>query len=130
MVSDLNILVWKWFKIAALILPYKTCWKPRFPMDERPLVEGYIANFGISLDVFEFWHFVWFFPFFKKFGILAILGPSYCGIGATIRISREMLCLPYVGFFLNHHFWLHLLKLTFNKTNRLKTTKYKKKIYI
>ena len=40
-----------------VILPYKTCWKPRFPMDERPLVEGYIANFGISLDVFEFLRF-------------------------------------------------------------------------
>ena len=31
--------VWMWFKIAAkkvfflLILPYKTCWKPRFPID-------------------------------------------------------------------------------------------------
>ena len=37
-----------------LILPYKIRWKPLFPMDERPLVEGRIANFGISLDVFEF----------------------------------------------------------------------------
>ena len=66
MVSDLNIFVWKWSKIAVqiiiiffllLILPYKTCWKPRFPMDERPLVEWDIANFGISLDVFEFFGF-------------------------------------------------------------------------
>ena len=40
-----------------LILPYKTWWKPRFLMDERSLVEGYIANFGISLDVFEFLRF-------------------------------------------------------------------------
>ena len=32
-------------------------------------------------------------------GFLGILGPpSYC-IGATIRIGREMLCLPYAGFF-------------------------------
>ena len=37
-----------------LIWPYKTWWKPRFPMDQRPWVKGYIANFGISLDVFEF----------------------------------------------------------------------------
>ena len=35
-----------------------------------------------------------------------ILGPPYCGIGinigigATIRISREILYLPYAGFFL------------------------------
>ena len=51
MVSDLNIFVWKWSKIAAhffflkLILLYKTCLKSRFPMDERPLVGGYIASF-------------------------------------------------------------------------------------
>ena len=32
-------------------------WKPRFPMDQRHLVEGRIANFGIFLDVFEFLHF-------------------------------------------------------------------------
>ena len=67
-------------------------------MDERPLVEGYIANFGISLDVFAFW--MCFFLFFKKIGVLGILGPPpYRGIGATIRIGREMLCLPYAGFF-------------------------------
>ena len=44
-----------------LILLYKTWWKPRFPMDQRPLVEGYIANVGISLDVFEFFRFGLFF---------------------------------------------------------------------
>ena len=38
------------------------------------------------------------FPFFKKFGFFGILGPPYCGIGATIRIGQEMLCLPYAGF--------------------------------
>ena len=31
---------------------------------------------------------------------MGILGPPYCGIGATIRIGRDMLCLPYEGFFL------------------------------
>ena len=66
-------------------------------MDERPLVEGYIAKFGISLGVFEFWMI---FSVFKKFGFLGILGPPYCGIGATIRIGQEMLCLPYAGFFI------------------------------
>ena len=60
-------------------------------MDERPLVEGYIANFGISLDVFEFLRFGLFFPFFKKNWFWGILVPPYLGIGATIRISREML---------------------------------------
>ena len=68
-------------------------------MDGRPLVKGYIANFGISLDVFEFLRFGCFFPFFKKIWFLGILGPPYRGIGATIRISQEMLCLPYAGFF-------------------------------
>ena len=29
-----------------------------------------------------------------------ILGPPYCGIGAAIRIGREMLCLANAGFFL------------------------------
>ena len=46
-------------------------------------------------------YFGWFFPFFKKIGFLGIFGPPYCGIGATIRIGREMLCLPYAGFFLS-----------------------------
>ena len=32
---------------------------------------------------------------------MGILGPPYCGIGATIRIGREMLCLPYAGFLLS-----------------------------
>ena len=41
-----------------------------------------------------------FFPLFKKVGFLGILDPPYCGIGATIRIGREMLCLPYAGFLL------------------------------
>ena len=73
--------------VFLLILPYKTCWKSRFLMDERPLVEGYIANFGLSLDVFEFLRFGWFFPFFEKFGFLGIFGPPYRGIDATIRID-------------------------------------------
>ena len=34
----------------------------------------------------------------KKTLFLGILGPPYCVIGATIRIGREMLCLPYAGF--------------------------------
>ena len=57
---------YNFFVVFLLILPYKTWWKPRSPMDQRPLVEGRIANFGISLDVFEFLHFWWFFRFSKK----------------------------------------------------------------
>ena len=36
---------------------------------------------------------------------MGILGPPYCGIGATIRIGREILCLPYAGFFLSSPAW-------------------------
>ena len=52
------------------------------------------------------------FRFFKKFGFLGILDPPYCGIGATIRIGREMLCLPYAGFFKDAPLFLGL-KLVF-----------------
>ena len=41
----------------------------------EPLVEGRIANFGISIDVVEFLRFGWFFAFFKKILFLRILGP-------------------------------------------------------
>ena len=62
--------------------------------------EGRIANFGIFLEVFEFLGFVMiFFRFSKKNGFWGILGPPSYGIGATIRIGRELLCLPYAGFF-------------------------------
>ena len=36
--------------------------------------------------------------FSKKIGFGGILGPPSYGIGATIRIGREMICLPYAGF--------------------------------
>ena len=45
-----------------------------------------------------------FFRFSKTFGFSAILGPPYCGIGATIRIGREMLCIPYAVFFSSFNF--------------------------
>ena len=37
---------------------------------------------------------------FQKNAFFGILGPPSYGIGATIRIGQEMLCLPYAGFFL------------------------------
>ena len=46
-----------------------------------------------------------FFSFFKKIGFGGILGPPSYGIGATIRIGREMLCLPYAGFFFEELFF-------------------------
>ena len=56
------------------------------------------ANFGIFLDFLSFCVLDDFFPFFKKIGFWGILGPPSYGINATIRIGREMLCLPYAGF--------------------------------
>ena len=50
------------------------------------------------LRLFEFFRFGLFFPFLIYFLVLCILGPPYCGIGATIRIGREIQCLPYAGF--------------------------------
>ena len=38
------------------------------------------------------------FSVFQKIWVWGILGPPYCGIGATIRIGQMMLCLPYAGF--------------------------------
>ena len=107
-VSEMNIFVGKWSKIAAFFFVfffadflYKTWWKPRFPMDKRPLVKWYIANFGISLDVLSFSVLDYFFRLFFHFFLrcLCILCPPYCGIGATIGIGREIRCLPYAGFF-------------------------------
>ena len=40
---------------------------------------------------------------FKKIGFLGILGPPSYGIGANIRIDREMLGLQYAGFLHNVH---------------------------
>ena len=59
---------------------------------------------GISLILAYFYTFLSFYvldDFFRffKFCFWGILGPPYCGICATIRIGREMLCLPYAGFF-------------------------------
>ena len=56
-------------------------------MDYTPLVKGYIANLGISLDIFEFFRFGLFFLFLFFCWFLCILGPPYCGIGATILIG-------------------------------------------
>ena len=67
-----------------------------------------ILPYTPGVDVFELFRFGLFFPFFKKIGFLGILGPPYCGIGATIRIGREIHCLPYAGFiFIFNLFFCH-----------------------
>ena len=53
------------------------------------------------VDVFELFRFGLFFPFLPFFWFLCILGSPYGGIGATIRIGREVQCLPSAGFLLS-----------------------------
>ena len=78
------------FYFFLYFLPYKTWWKPRFPMDQRPLVKGHITNFGIFLDVFEFLRFGWFFLFFKKIGFWSILCPTKHGGNHAFRWIRDL----------------------------------------
>ena len=60
---------------------------------------GYITTWGSYIEIWggyiEIWGgYIW-------CGFWGILGPPSYGIGANIRIGREMLCLPYAGFFLS-----------------------------
>ena len=92
--------------VVTLCLPYKTWWKPRFQMDQRPLVKGCIANFGISLDNFEFLRFGLFFPFFKKIGFWGILGPPGNHASRWIRdlwSKGVLLILAYFQTFLSFY---------------------------
>ena len=57
-----------------------------------------IANFVIFLDVSDFFVFLVIFSVFQKNRVFGYSGPPSYGIGATIRIGRERLCLPYAGF--------------------------------
>ena len=61
-------------------------------MDERPLVEGYIANFGISLDVFEFLRFYIlddFFCFSKKLGFWVFsVHPTVVSVLLSTSVER------------------------------------------
>ena len=58
---------------------------------------GYITTWGGYIEIWG--GYIW-------CGVWGILGPPSYGIGATIRIGREMLCLPYAGFFfLNYSFY-------------------------
>ena len=98
-------------------------------MDENSLVKGYIANFGHISKRFQFLRFVIFFSVFQKNQVfLSILGPPYHGIGATIRIGREMLCVLYAGFFLMIYKMYFSYFSSFLDRNRPNTTKYALKI--
>ena len=96
MVSHLNIFVFKLSKIAAqkkvffvLILSYKTWWKPRFPIDKRPLVEGRIAHFGISLDFLRFSVFGDFFRFSRKLGFgVFLVHPPMASVLLSASVER------------------------------------------
>ena len=58
-------------------------------MDERPLVEEYIANFGISLDVLSFCVFNDFFCFTKNFGLwLFLVHPTVVLVLLSASVER------------------------------------------
>ena len=67
-------------------MPYKTWWKPGFPMDSRPLVKEFIANFGIFPDVFEFLRFTWCFSVFQKIWVF--------GYSWSTLLWYQCYCLP------------------------------------
>jgi hypothetical protein len=101
-------------------------WHPRWPHDPPPTQLYHQISYKLHLSpwkggvtIFNIWNspvsigiggkcFFFFFKasalwadaFYKsKNWFLGVLGPPYRGIGATIRIGREMLCLPYADFF-------------------------------
>ena len=58
-------------------------------MDQRPLVEGNIANFGISLDFFKFFGFGLFFPFKFFFGFCVFwVHPTVALVLLSISVER------------------------------------------
>ena len=98
MVSDRNILVWKWSKIAWLNLVLQNMVETTLPDGLETSGRRVYRKFWHNSRGFKNFRF-WMIFSVKKKKFLVILGPRYCGIGATIRIGRDMLCLPYAGIF-------------------------------
>ena len=61
-------------------------------------ISTFLFGSGLKSPHNFFFYFCWF-----------CLGPPSYGIGATIRIGREMLCLPYAGFFTKDHWVSYLM---------------------
>ena len=117
MVSDMNILFWKLSKIAAqkkvFFFTFFTFEIP-FNVLFAPTSQSQMSNIfrdseSLGKSNGKKWSNIWKFlfesglksPRKKKFFCCCwfCLGPPSYGIGATIRIGWEMLCLPYAGFF-------------------------------
>ena len=81
MVSELNIFAITWSKIALQNMVETT-----LPDGMRLLVEGYIANFGISLDVFEFSRFGFFFSILNFF--LVLVHPTVVLVLLSASVER------------------------------------------
>ena len=107
-VSDLIIFVGKWSKIAAL---KKSLFFADFAFTKhggnhasRWIRDLWSMGISLILDISRrFWVFLFWIKFFCFkifFSFLCILGPPYCGIGATIRIGWDIRCLPSAGFFI------------------------------
>ena len=85
--DDFSFFQKKW--VLEYSLFNKTWWKPRFLMDQRPLVKGRTANFVIFLDVSEFLRFCDFFCFSKKLGFWVFLvHPSMASVLLSASVER------------------------------------------
>ena len=71
--------------------------------------KGISLFFGISVNVFEFLQFGWFFPFFKKKWFLGILGPSGNNASRWIRVlwSKGVLLI-------SRRFWVYAFWMIFS----------------
>ena len=121
MVSDMNIFVWKLSKIAVqkkvFFLTFFTFEVP-FNGLFAPTSQSWMSNIFLDWKCLgksneKKWSNIWTFlfgsglksPRKKKFFFCWFcLGPPSYGVRATVRIGREMLCLPYAGFFI--YIWL------------------------
>ena len=113
MQSQKWIAFWHFFHFCRKFLTtcMKTCKIILTPTTKEPNICHSLATtsaFNLKLchisrrfSVFLFWIF---FLLFFFFWFLCILGPPYCGIGATIHIGQETWCHPYAGFFLSEDF--------------------------
>ena len=121
MVSDMNIFVWKLSKVAAQkkkkfftffgLLRFLDFFNGLFaPTSWSRMSNIFRDAESLGKSNGKKWSNIWTFlfgsglksPRKKSFFCWFCLGPPSYGIGATIRIGWEMLCLPYAWFF---HLW-------------------------
>ena len=121
----MNIFVWKLSKIAAQkksffftffrLLRFSVFFNGLFaPTSRSGMSNIFRDSESLRQSNRRKWSNIWTFLFgsglksprnFIYFFCWVCLGPPSNGIRATIRIGREMLCLPYAGFFIYEFEW-------------------------